>query len=637
MTIDGIHSQMEKASLLTKGELLGVYFETAGQLIETLTELDSFRRRSKEMALQYSQLKDQLAGFERESRRLSVQVKELQESLSRQSRVQEDTEEELSLRNRDQFGVSSEQGSALSHADALQPKDPIDESAKPDDAVLPAERNHAEAFFADPKPCRRKPKSSPKENWKDLPVCNDVTVTGPELAAVYGTDFEILRWESHSQVEYVPARLILHTSWTPVIAKGLDRELIRFPHSPYLLPGSYLSASLAAAVAYRKYRQHTPLYRQEQGMDTFGYALSRQTMSHQLIQLADLYLYPVYAYLCGLLAGLRHVQSDETPYEVILDGRRQGSKSFVWVHTTSELQAEKKLVVYCYELTRSTEHLRRIFGKGFEGEMMDDAFAAYFTYEKESEGKAHVSVCFAHARRKFVEAFEVLHLDGLADEQIEACPEVKAIRLIMEIYHEEKPLRDLSPEERLAGRREKVKPAVDAFFSYIDGLDPEDPSFSRYLSGAVRYAQTYEKNLRRFLEDPMIPIDNLYVERKIKSVALGRRNYLFSFSRAGAETNAMYYTMIETARANGANPYIYLLYLFTRLPALTQDPERKEIGSETMEMLMPWSPEYRRFEAERKASSPQYEPNEDTFHLPAWRKGHLIDGDPPKAACGQSI
>ena len=72
MTIDGIHSQMEKASLLTKGELLGVYFETAGQLIETLTELDSFRRRSKEMALQYSQLKDQLAGFERESRRLSA-------------------------------------------------------------------------------------------------------------------------------------------------------------------------------------------------------------------------------------------------------------------------------------------------------------------------------------------------------------------------------------------------------------------------------------------------------------------------------------------------------------------------------------------------------------------------------------
>lgn len=145
---------------------------------------------------------------------------------------------------------------------------------------------------------------------------------------------------------------------------------------------------------------------------------------------------------------------------------------------------------------------------------------------------------------------------------------------------------------RLEGRRKEVLPRVNAFLDFVRTIDLANPLVGEKLRDAIQYALNQEENLRRFLDDGNIPIDNGITERAVKPVALYRRNSLFSFSVRGAEAMTTILSLIETAKANGADPYFYLKYLMEQLP-----PHLYDKGSEYMPDLMPWSDTYRRYEA----------------------------------------
>lgn len=164
-----------------------------------------------------------------------------------------------------------------------------------------------------------------------------------------------------------------------------------------------------------------------------------------------------------------------------------------------------------------------------------------------------------------------------------------------EIYHIETALKELSPEARLERRQNEVRPVFYRMPGYVDSLDPEIPTYSNYLSEAISYMQRHKEDLSSFLSDPMIPADNQYVERKIKNAAPGRRNYLFCYSGDGAEANAIYYTLVETARANGAHPYYFLKYLLEKMPVLIAEKTTSD-GDSWLPDMMPWSPTYRAYE-----------------------------------------
>ncbi len=142
--------------------------------------------------------------------------------------------------------------------------------------------------------------------------------------------------------------------------------------------------------------------------------------------------------------------------------------------------------------------------------------------------------CYMHCRRRFVEAALILKLKDLTDEQIRELPEVKAVVLIAEIYIAENVLKELPADKRLEQRHENVLPKVNAFFDYIRTIDPDDPLVSDKLRDAVRYALNQEENLRKFLDDGNIPLDNGACERSVHPVAQFRRNSLFSFTTSGA-------------------------------------------------------------------------------------------------------
>lgn len=184
------------------------------------------------------------------------------------------------------------------------------------------------------------------------------------------------------------------------------------------------------------------------------------------------------------------------------------STSYYWLHTSSEFYQGNRIICFCFELTRSTDHLREFYGEDFKGKITSDAYAAYSLYASERDGLVVSTLCWMHCRRAFIRAARLLNPSARREDELLEFPEFRAIDLIRQIYLEENPLKKLSDEERLKGRQERVKPKVDAFFEYMYSLDYENPAFSDLLSSAISYSLTHEDRLREFLQDPQVPIDN---------------------------------------------------------------------------------------------------------------------------------
>ena len=158
--------------------------------------------------------------------------------------------------------------------------------------------------------------------------------------------------------------------------------------------------------------------------------------------------------------------------------------------------------------------------------------------------------CWAHARRKFQ---EVSTEHGKAKQAVHFCNQI--FRLERELIH-------LSPEERQIQRESKIRPIIESFYQFIEGIR----TVKGKLQTAIVYAQNQRRALTEFLSNGRLEISNNLAEQAIRPVVVGRKNYLFSTSVKGAQANAMAYTLIETAKANGLNVYRYLTYLFEKLP-----------------------------------------------------------------------
>ena len=183
----------------------------------------------------------------------------------------------------------------------------------------------------------------------------------------------------------------------------------------------------------------------------------------------------------------------------------------------------------------------------------------------------------------------------MSDEQLKELPETIVLFLIRDIYMEENRLRNLSADERLTLRQEKVGPLVDRFFNYIHELDQSDEVFSDRMTKAINYAVNQEEYLRVFLTDGNISCDNGNAERIIRSYSIGRANWLFADTILGAEVNALMYSIVETAKANAANVLIYLRYLLEKMPAHALDTDRSYLAK-----MVPWSDAYRKYEGSYK-------------------------------------
>ena len=454
-------------------------------------------------------------------------------------------------------------------------------------------------------------RSGPKEHlirhaMMDLPQRDEFLLSPEEIQRLdnqYGpNNWRVAFWVKTSHMEVIPRLLYVQNDYRPVFEYSLNgvRELLRSDRT-YFYPHSIYSPSLFASIVYDKYALALPVYRQMGAMNhLIGDSLERGNVSRVLIRAAQGCFMPVYQYMKERLLALTYSQSDETTIHVIEGGAEK--THYMWCHVTSELcPDDPQIVLFDFEKTRSAEHLRKYFSDGFVRIITSDCYVCYSTIESEKDSIT-ISNCWVHCRRYFFVAYCMLtDVKGLSDEVLLNSDEFKFLSFIGKMFDADTPLKGTDPEIRLNVRQEIIKPIVDSFFTEAKKIDLNDSMLSEKLNSAVSYALNHEKQLRLFLDDPCIPIDNSNCERSIRSLAVGRRNWIFADSFDGAASVATYYTLVSTAIKNEADPFFYVKYLCERIPGGIDGPEPTvQLTKEFLESMMPWSETYRECEKEER-------------------------------------
>ena len=269
------------------------------------------------------------------------------------------------------------------------------------------------------------------------------------------------------------------------------------------------------------------------------------------------------------------VQMDETPMLVMGEpGRNNSQKSYMWLARGGP--PGKPALWHERRETRGKDQIVELL-RGYKGYLQSDGYGSYESaVTKDLAGVVHVS-CFAHVRRRFFEAMKISAQPGLADA---------ALSQIKGLYTVERELREQLQHKKInAGtfaeeRRKRCAPILQTFRAWLEehaGTIPE----STKLGDAIAYAQHEWPLLERYLDDWQLTPDNNACERGIRPFVMGRKNFVMSGSPAGAKSSCELYSLIETSKTNGWNPFKYLTEIFAR--AATMKP------SDDWSQLLPWN------------------------------------------------
>ena len=411
----------------------------------------------------------------------------------------------------------------------------------------------------------RKKHSTHKDSFENLETEEVIHEAEDKVCPECGSEMEVIGKEFiRDELVYVPARMFVRKHYvetTRCVSCGIDESrdnentediprqvIIKATAPAALIPGSFCSPELLAHIMYSKYVQAVPLYRQEKDYAACGAKLSRQTMSNWVIWVSVNKAKPVFDIMKKILLALPVIHADETVVQVLHEpGKKAKTDSRMWVYCTDK-SAERYIVLFEYSPTRNGDNAARFLGE-YSGYLVCDGYDGYNKLQKVTR-----CGCWAHARRKFVEALPT------DKELVSTSKAAKGVNLINEIYTIERSFDGLDPEEKHKQRQEQLKPALDVFFAWLETVNA---SSGTKLSKAVSYAMNEKKYLYRFLESPYVSIDNNRAENAIRPFVVGRKNWLFSNTQNGASASALIYSLAVTACANGLNVEDYFYRLLT--------------------------------------------------------------------------
>ena len=391
---------------------------------------------------------------------------------------------------------------------------------------------------------------------------------------------EVVRQE----VEYVPAKLKLKTYVREVYkcekcgTEESEKEsptIVKTKTPRALLAHSFASSSLATEVIYQKYYMGVPLYRQEKAWDDKGLVLPRSMTSNWCIKLSEYYLEPIYnLMLKKLKENSELLHCDETTMQCNKEpGKKASSNSYMWVITSGELEKNKG-VIFNYSSSRSSEIAQRLL-KGYKKILVTDGYSGYNILEDE----INRAECWAHARRYF---YNSVPLDE-HKKMITTSAGYLGVKYIDELFEVEREIETLTPDEKVVKRQEKSVPILKKFYDWVSSTNQKYIT-NKKLKEALTYAENQKANLIKFLDDGRIPLTNSKAERAIRPFAVHRKNWLFADTIEGAKANAVYYSLIESAKVNNLNIYKYIKYLLDELPQ--KEGEQTE---DDIEKYLPWS------------------------------------------------
>ncbi|WP_410051573.1 IS66 family transposase [Bradyrhizobium sp. SZCCHNR3013] len=378
-----------------------------------------------------------------------------------------------------------------------------------------------------------------------LPREEIVLGAGSEACACCGGALHAIGESVSEMLDWVPAELRVVRIRRPKFACRACGTIAQAPAPERPIAGGLATPALLAQVLVSKYCDHTPLYRQAQIFARHGVELERSTLAGW-VGGACWWLEALHERLCKNVFASDHLFADDTPIPVLDPGRGRTKTGRLWVYARDQRGwggPAPPAAVYLFAPDRKAErpasHLAH-----FKGVLHVDGYAGFERLTGSSD--IILAACWAHTRRKF---YEIAEADG-------APLALEALRRIGEIYAVEAKIRGQSPAHRQATRRSLSKPHVDNFRLWMEAQLPLLPGRAK-LAEAMRYALSRWNGLTRFLHDGRVELDTNPVERAIRPVALGRKNYLFAGSDGGGARWAVLCSLIETALCRARHRQVY--------------------------------------------------------------------------------
>ena len=404
------------------------------------------------------------------------------------------------------------------------------------------------------------PEHLPREVRKYLPkqeVCPDC-----------GGKLKLLGEDVSEILEYVPARFQVIRQVRPKLACACCERIVQAAAPSRPIERGVAGPGLLAHVLVSKYCDHLPLYRQSEMYAREGVELERSTLADWVGGTSAL-LAPLVEALRRHVLSASKLHADDTPVPVLAPGNGKTKTGRLWTYVRDDRPAgdtTPAAVWFAYSPDRKGEHPQAHLGN-FTGTLQADGYAGFDAmYET---GRIQEAACWAHVRRKFYD-LHVAHKSPVAEEAMER---------IGALYAVEKEIRGSPAEQRREIRNARARPLLDSLKQWLDETLTK-LSRKSDTAMAVRYALGRWDALLRYVDDGCIEIDNNAAERALRTVALGRKNYLFAGSDAGGERAAAIYSLIGTAKLNSLDPELYLRNVLSRIA---------DLPINHIEELLPWN------------------------------------------------
>ena len=384
-----------------------------------------------------------------------------------------------------------------------------------------------------------------------------IDVIPEELKGEDADRYEIIDTKISYKLAQRPSAYVVLEYRLPVIKrKTLDQDRVEAPElkstpiPDQVLETCLADVSLLAGLLVNKFVYHLPLHRQHKLLKDNGITVSRASLTNWTKRAIEL-LRPIVESMLNHILCSKVLAIDETPIKAGLQKKGKMKSCWFW-----PVYGEDDEVVFTFSESRGRRHLEKTLSNHWQGTLISDGHSAYANYCARTENVTHAQ-CWVHSRRYLVKAED----GGCA----ESCT---ALDLIGRLYKIEDDIRaqNLSGDKKRKTRLEHSKPLVDEVFSWINeqqhrnNLTPSDP-----LSRAIDYIAKREVELRVFLENPDVAMDTNHLEREIRPIPMGRKNWSFCWTELGAEHVGIIQSLMSTCRLHGVNPYTYLVDVLQRI------------------------------------------------------------------------
>lgn len=450
---------------------------------------------------------------------------------------------------RNLFGTKSERLRVLDNDQQLS----LDEVLGPPERGEPAKERQIAGYtrrVAQDDAAAEDAESVPFFDESCVPV-ETIELRARELGGLEAGEFEVIGQKVTHRLAQRPGSYVILKYVRPVV-KRRATQMIHCPPAPAgVIEGSRADVSFLAGLLVDKFAWHLPLYRQHQRLEDAGIRVSRPWLT-QLVQRVTGLLEPIYDAQFASIRDSRVKAMDETPIKAGRTERGKMRNAYFW-----PVYGEHNEVCFPYFPSREAANVYAALGEDpVSGSvLLTDGYAAYASYAKKV-GIAHAQ-CWSHARREIFEA-EAADPEGVRE----------GLRRIGALYDIEEDIRDqkLTGEAKRLHRLTHGKPHVEAFFDWVDrrleahGLRPKDPFIN-----ALHYARERRSGLEVFLADPAVSLDTNHLERALRVIPMGRKNWNFCWTELGAKHVGIVQSLIVTCRLHGIDVYTYLVDVLQRI------------------------------------------------------------------------